>query len=287
MFLLRTLRQLDTYNGKIIISKKRNPFLVNCLPTISQMYTVTSILRTFMDNQAVSYATGFFYEHNEHLYLVTNKHVIYGANYGQNAIVPTPQINKLQLRLHTNRQNSSLNEAITIDLFEQEKRIWFEHRYTDVDVVLIPLTIDETRYAISKTDRTLIDCGNIVIDDFEKIFVIGYPYGWYDQFNNLPVARIGHLSSPFKIPFQGRPMMMGDVITHEGMSGGPVFMRLNNYVTRDNEGRTTLQLGHSRTLLVGINSGQFTINEDCRERPNLIVIWFPEMILEILSVNGL
>jgi hypothetical protein len=56
-------------------------------------------------------------------------------------------------------------------------------------------------------------------------------------------------------------MMMGDVITHEGMSGGPVFMILNNYVTIDGIGSTTMHLGHRRTLLVGINSGQFVINE--------------------------
>jgi hypothetical protein len=63
-------------------------------------------------------------------------------------------------------------------------------------------------------------------------------------------------------------------------------MRLTDYVTRDTNGMTTKQLGRTRTLLIGINSGQFDIGINSTERANLISIWFAEMILEILAANA-
>ena len=146
------------------------------------------------------------------------------------------------------------------------------------------ININRTRFVILALDRTAIDVGNIVVDDFEKIFVMGYPFGWYDNVNNLPITRIGHLSSPFKVAFRGMPIMMGDVTTHEGMSGGPVFMMLVDCVTRDNNGALTRNMGLRKLLLVGINSGQFALPSATTERTNLISIWFPEMILEILGM---
>jgi hypothetical protein len=145
------------------------------LPGISQFYTVTTILKRISNGQERGCATGFFFNHNENLYIVTNKHVIYGNNFGQNDIFPTPEIDSLKLNLHTDRSNTTRNEEVTIRLFEGNNKLWLEHHYTDVDVVLIPLTIDPSRYTFSKTDRTLIDCENLVVDDFERIFVIGYP----------------------------------------------------------------------------------------------------------------
>ena len=219
------------------------------------------------------------------MYLVTNKHVIYGKNV-QNPIGLAPEIDALRLNLHINPKNSTENEEVTISLFDGTSKLWFEHHDTNVDVVLIPLTIDRTRYVFSTTNKEVIDYKDIVVEDFERIFVMGYPRGWYDRFNNLPVVRVGHLSSPFKVPFQGMPIMMGDVTTHEGMSGGPVFMRLTDYVTKGSDGKTTKNLGRTATRLIGINSGQFVLPGETNMRANLIAIWFPEMILEILRNNG-
>jgi hypothetical protein len=221
------------------------------------------------------------------LYIVTNKHVIYGENFGQNQVVPKPKIDALKLNLHTNPKNFTQNEEKVVSLFAGENKVWLEHSHSYVDVVLVPLTIDRTKFVITALNQTFIDSNNLVVDDFEKIFVFGYPYGWYDRLNNLPVVRVGHLSSPFKIPFQGKQMMIGDVTTHKGMSGGPVLMHLVDYTTKGDNGKTTRHLGSTRRLLAGINSGQFQIKDDAEERVNLISIWFPEIILEILRLNEL
>lgn len=80
----------------------------------------------------------------------------------------------------------------------------------------------------------------------EEIFVMGYPYGWYDKVNNLQITRVGHLATPFKVPYvdltEGYPMR---------------------------------NLGKDKIVLIGINSGQFQLpSEDPKERPNLICMWF-------------
>lgn len=254
---------------------------------ISEIFTVTTIVKTFYNDESVSSATGFFFKHNGRLFLITNKHVIYGDNYGQNTVTPTPHVNKIKINLHTSLSNIFLNQEITIDLIINGHRQWLEHSYPFVDVVLIPISIDQTKYFISNVDRTTIDCNDVVIDDFERIFVIGYPYGWYDTLNNLPVVRIGHLSSPFKVAFKGKPMMVGDVITHPGMSGGPVIMKINDYIERLPDGSTQMMLGHQRRILVGVNSGQYMADAVPDERLNLISIWHSDVILQILGINCL
>lgn len=249
------------------------------MPGISQLWVSTSIITRLLNGQQRGCATGFFFSDNESLYLVTNKHVIYGDNYENGQ----PAIDSITLNLHTNPANLTQNEEVTIPLFDGTARKWLEHTHPAVDVVLLHLNIDRTRFTIAPIDRTFMELthqqGEIIVDDFEKIFVMGYPFGWYDHVNNLPITRIGHLSSPFKVPFQNMPLMMGDVTTHQGMGGGPVFMQLEDYTVQRGDGGRTKMLGLRKLLLVGINSGQFVTPEG---RANLISIWFPEIILQIL-----
>ncbi|MCX6816130.1 MAG: hypothetical protein NT120_04745 [Candidatus Aenigmarchaeota archaeon] len=187
--------------------------------------------------------------------------------------------------LHTNAQNISENEEVVIPLFNAGNKIWLEHDNKKADVVLIPVNLDRNRYVLHILDESYIESSNLDIK-IEKIFVMGYPFGWYDNVNNLPITRIGHLSSPFKVPFQNKPFMLGDVQTHKGMSGGPVLMYLKDFVTIDANGNRTMNIGASRTLLVGINSA--TVNWPIGNETvlsGLIIIWFPELILEILQQN--
>jgi hypothetical protein len=245
---------------------------------IHPAYIVTTIITTFADGKKMGSATGFFFtDDNNNLYVITNRHVIYGDNYEKSI---EPQIDKITLNLHTNASDLTQNEEVTIDLFDKANRKWLEHNDQSVDVVLIPVNLDKEKYVFSSLNRSFLECPYWV--HFEKIMVVGYPYGWYDYVNNLPIIRIGHLSSPFKVPFQGKPVMIGDVITHAGMSGGPVFMDLRDPLTKQPDGKFAVKF-ERKFLLVGINSGQFKIPETT-ERPNLIHIWFPELILEIANM---
>ncbi len=257
------------------------------MPTVDPIYVTTALIIELHNKKPKGSATGFFFmDDKQNLYLVTNKHIIYGERYYEN---PEPKIDQIKLNLHTDARNLSQNEEVVVDLFDGKNRKWLEHSNHDFDVILIPLNIDQKKFVIMATNRSFIESSNIQVG-FEKIFVMGYPFGWYDTVNNLPVTRIGHLSSPFKVPFQGKPIMLGDVETHPGMSGGPVFMNLEDYVTIQGSKRVK-NLGAHKVILVGIHSGQPRWDlVDAKTgritktiRHSLVHIWFSDLILEILN----
>ncbi len=231
-------------------------------------------------------ATGFFYTRNDKTYLITNKHVIYGDNFSDEGA--EPQIDKVRLTLHATSSDLSQNTDHIIDLFDKEKPVWKEHKNKEVDIIAIPLELDRSKFHFVTVADDLIDADGLKIG-FEKIFIMGYPLGWHDAQHNLPISRIGHLSSPFRVPFNGKPFMLGDVETHKGMSGSPVFMHLKDYVTIGEDGGLTTNLGASKFILLGVYSGQplwrlpDTITNDIKSVPHsLSVIWFSTLLREII-----
>lgn len=248
---------------------------------VHPIFTSTTIITSMSHGLERDTATGFFFSENSSIYLVTNKHVIYGENY--DSPHAEPQIDQIRINLHTNPNNFNQNEEVTIGLFDGGNRRWLEHSHPHLDIVLIPINLNQGRYFFHCLDRSYLEPQNILAY-FEKIFVIGYPRGFYDNIHNLPIVRIGHLSSAFRVPFREEaPYMLGDVETHEGMSGSPVLMDLKDYITIQ-DGRPVWHGGRRKFTLIGICSGQYRI-PNLPDRPNLIVIWFPEFILEIANAG--
>ena len=260
------------------------------MASIDPIYISTTFIERMSGTKFAGSATGFFFIKDDQIYLITNKHVIYGEKFAEKDT--KPEVDAFKLLLHTDRNNTTSNAVYDLALFQDSKQVWFEHPNAEVDVVAIPLNIDRQRYVIATAEESMLDGANIVIN-FEKLFVMGYPYGWFDRTNNLPITRIGHLSTPFGVPFSGKPIMLGDVETHRGMSGGPVFMELHDYIVMGENNSRTKKLGATKRLLVGIHSGQplwQLIDNDTKEikediKHSLINIWFGSLIPEIINHN--
>lgn len=264
-------------------------YLVFCVNSYSQnyidpIYATTSKIIGLKDGKVKVLATGFFYiDDKKNYYLVTNKHVVFGENFAKNV---DPIVDQIKLNLHLDPRDLTKNGDLIINI--DENTLLTNKTNEKIDIVLIKIDIDRTKYFFIPVDKTWIDSGNILVG-IETIFVLGYPYGWYDEINNLPINRVGHLSSPFRVPFQGDPKMLGDVETHRGMSGGPVFMILKDY-TEVSDNTNTKMMGSRKTVLVGVHSGQPTwelINKTKGTKKTidhtLIDIWFADLILEILN----
>lgn len=254
---------------------------------VDSIFLTTTIINSLFNSNKCGTATGFFYALNDKVYLVTNKHVIYGDQFANETAEPI--VNKFKLILHTNRNNLAQNEEVEINLLDKKKELWFEHKQKNIDVICIPIELDRRKYIYVSIGDELIDVDNIKIG-FERIFVMGYPFGWYDSTFNLPITRIGHLSSPYGIPFNSQPYLLGDVETHKGMSGSPVIMYLKDYITRNDDGGLITNIGTSKIILLGIYSGQpnwqitDTITNDIRSIPHsLSIIWFASLIREIIT----
>lgn len=255
--------------------------------SVDPIFLTTTMIKRFSKSKHTGSATGFFFTKNEKIWLVTNKHVIYGDQFAEEDAKPIAD--EFKLLLHTNRIDFTDNEEVSVPLFTKDKKNWIEHSRKDIDVVCLPVDLDRTKYHFVTIAEDLLDSERIKIG-FEKIFVMGYPFGWYDSTHNLPITRIGHLSSPYRVPFQGKPVMLGDVETHQGMSGSPVFMYLKDYMTEGEDGGLVTNLGAYKYLLLGIFSGQpswsiqDTITNKTTNIPHsLSLIWFGNLIQEILG----
>jgi hypothetical protein len=256
---------------------------------INQIFFTTTIIKRFIGNKEHGSATGFFFSDTENnVYLVTNKHVIYGEKYFEESA--KPEIDTLKVILHINEDNPSQNEEVIIKLFNDKVKIWKEHLQKNIDIVCIPLFLNRGKFVFATIGENMLNSSNLKIV-FEKIFIMGYPYGLYDTLNNLPITLIGHLSSPFGVFFMGNPFMLGDVETHNGMSGSPVFMHLTGYYTSIDENNKEIpHLGPWKTILLGVFSGQPRWDVKDKKTSKIIeiphslsIIWFSSLIKEIIA----
>ena len=89
-------------------------------------------------------ASGFFYLHDQCLYLITNHHVVSNESVGH-------QPDSLRLLLHTDSTNLTLNETLTVPLYQDGSPVWREHPVhgAEVDVVAVGIsdpTVLRTHY---------------------------------------------------------------------------------------------------------------------------------------------
>jgi len=76
--------------------------------------------------------------------------------------------------------------------------------------------------------------------------MVGYPYGFHDTYNSLPIWKTGSLASEPESDFQGKPLLLVDISSFRGMSGSPVFaVRHGAYETH--EGKAAI--GSARRFL--------------------------------------
>ena len=247
--------------------------------------TTTKIVRV-SGAREIGSATGFFYTKNNEIFLITNKHVIYGDKFAETDA--KPEIDKVKIILHTNVADLTQNDTETINLFDGTKILWKEHKQKNIDVICIPINLDRAKYHFLTVSDDVLDTAGLKLH-FEKLFIMGYPLGWSDTTHNLPITRIGHLSSPFGVPFDGKPYMLGDVETHPGMSGSPVFMYLKDYISETPDGGLVTNIGATKNVLIGVFSGApiWSVTDTVTNSPkniphSLSVIWFGLLIREIV-----
>jgi hypothetical protein len=81
----------------------------------------------------------------------------------------------------------------------------------------------------------------------QTCFVIGFPLGLVDRttpVHLLPIYKTAHIASEPHLDFQGRPIVIIDVMTRRGMSGSPVVVSRDYY-------------GWYQNRLVGIYTGRY------------------------------
>ncbi|WP_375214209.1 serine protease [Aquabacterium sp.] len=182
----------------------------------------TTRVTTYFGNAILSGATGFFFERDDRLYLVTSRHVVHETGSGH-----APD--RLEIELHTDETDLTRVKSVSLPLYAGGLSAW--HAATDscgdIDVAVIDIdrsTLPPGARLCGFTPTHLQDR----LEDVEigtSLLVPGFPLGFHDTVHHLPVVRFATVASSFGVRFQGQGFFLTDARTHRGTSGAPVVMR--------------------------------------------------------------
>ncbi len=185
------------------------------------LLTAAHIL-TFQQARALTNASGFFFERDGRLFLVTSRHVMIDEPSGH---FP----DRLEIELHVDAEDLAKSAGWSIPLYRDGRAAW--RQGTDaaggIDVAAIEIDRDAlpaTTLYRAFTPAHLIDPAQPV-EVGSSLLVVGFPLGFHDTLHHMPVVRHAVIASSFGLRFQGQGYFLTDARTHRGTSGAPVVMR--------------------------------------------------------------
>lgn len=175
--------------------------------------------------------TGFFYQVTEptsnlaKMLIITNKHVVKGADQVDFVLSYADSVTALNDQHQPlGRQDLAVSVALQGNIYN--------HPDPEIDLCGIDVTIPagkvlqsgkqlrfmsiDSSWLPSQTDRKNMR-------DIEQVLVVGYPKGLWDEFNNMPISRVGTTATHPLARYKGKTNFLIDVSAFGGSSGSPVF----------------------------------------------------------------
>jgi hypothetical protein len=188
---------------------------------IEPLLLTTTQITTFDVERQLSRATGFFFERDSRLYLVTNRHVLFDEPSGH---FP----NRIEIDFHTDAEDLTQFSVLSVPLYLDGECVWHQGRDAAGDIDVAVLELDRTALPAS----AVFECFKPVHLQFElneievgmSLLLVGYPLGFQDTRHHLPVVRQALIASSFGVRFQGQGYFLTDARTHRGSSGAPVVL---------------------------------------------------------------
>ena len=186
---------------------------------------ITAKIDVEQPNAPESFGTGFFYnvslndgKDSDRLLLISNKHVFKDPR------------GKLTVSLNRRREDGT-PELGNIRTFKQAgfEHLYYAHPNPDVDLACVDVSAIPHTDAFSK----FLDYRLLRLIDYKKVapgssvIFVGYPRGYYDVINNLPLIRRGSIASMPDVDFNGKGEIVIDAQIFPGSSGSPVFVAWN------------------------------------------------------------
>jgi Trypsin-like peptidase domain len=239
---------------------------------IESLLLAVTRIATMFGTQHLSNATGFFFQREERLFLITSRHVLLDEESNHRP-------DGLAIELHVDPENVAITTQFFIPLYSDNQPVWREGSDSagTVDVVALEierLALPDTLLLHAFTPDHLLEQLN-EIEVGARVLVVGFPLGFHDVLHHLPVARQAIIASAFGIRFQGHGYFLTDARLHRGMSGAPVVTRM----TTEPSGR-----GAMPWLLLGVHGARMDVTDrDVAqdERLDLNCAWYADILLPL------
>ncbi|MEK6155695.1 serine protease [Flavobacteriaceae bacterium 3-367] len=195
------------------------------------LYFTTRIESTFPDGSSFL-GTGFFYEievgSGVVSGIITNRHVFENEENGEIAVEAEFRINLRQ----KDKKEPEIGKFKELKYPNLSRNIVF-HPNNEIDLAFIPIKpilnvfsgIDELPFYITLGAESIPTDEEVNnLSALEDIYMIGYPSGIFDEFNNLPIIRKGTTATPIYIDYDNEKEFLIDATIFEGSSGSPVVI---------------------------------------------------------------
>ncbi len=182
-------------------------------------------------NAPRSFGTGFFFlaPLNDEigrviLLLISNKHVF--KNPKGKLIVSLNR--KKEPNKGAGETTPNFGDIVSFEMDEFDNR-YFVHPNQEVDLACVNVShiVSADAFYRSLTPSFLTSINYDLVAAGSEIIFVGYPRGYYDKVNNLPLIRKGSIASMPNIDFDGKGQVVIDAQIFPGSSGSPVFVDWN------------------------------------------------------------
>lgn len=238
--------------------------------SIEPLLLSTTSIQTYSAGVHLTSATGFFFERDNNLFLVTSLHVFRDEKEGH-----FPDL--IQIEFHVDPDNVTRSVEYSIPLYENKMSQWIAGSDKSGNIDVAAIKIDKNAlpaYAVytAFTPDNILG-GQETIRIGSSMLIVGFPLGFYDTLHKLPVVRHAINASSFAMRFQGYGYFLTDARTHRGSSGAPVVCEDHRSLQKD-----------LPWILLGVHSARFDVtgrDVELDEALGLNCAWFADILLKL------
>jgi S1-C subfamily serine protease len=239
---------------------------------IEPLLLTSACVLTFAQQRHLTNASGFFFERDERLFLVTSRHVVIDAASNHHP-------DRIEIELHTDADDLGQSTGFSVLLYEDGKAVWRQAMDSagEVDVAVIEIqrsALPPTALLHAFTPQHL-PAEDDTVEIGSSLLVVGFPLGFHDSLHHMPVVRRAAVASSYGLRFDGKGYFLTDARTHRGTSGAPVVMRL---------AAAGPQYGDLPWLLLGVHSSRLDVGTRdalVDEALGLNCAWYADVLLTL------
>ncbi|WP_293501065.1 CrpP-related protein [Roseateles sp.] len=235
------------------------------------LFGVTRVL-TFAGPKGLTSASGFFFERDQRLFLVTSRHVLFDAATGH-----APD--RIEIELHTNSRDLTQLATLSILLHRDGLTAWSQACDSAGEVDVAAIEIDRSAMpagcVVHPFGQLHLPVGFDLFEVGDRLAIPGFPLGFFDTVHHLPVVRQASVASCYGVRFQGQGYFLTDARMHRGCSGSPVLARVEPAAE-----------GRPRWCLLGVHSSRMdmaTRDTVLDESLGLNCAWYADVLMTLTT----